>query len=95
MRREIRKKTISRNNKKILLSWSSGKDSTWALKALREQNLEVTKLITTFNEENRRVAIHSTREELLLKQAEALNMPIELVGLPENCSNAVYESRML
>jgi tRNA(Ile)-lysidine synthase TilS/MesJ len=36
--------------RKVLLSWSSGKDSTWALHLLRQQpDVEVVALLTTFN----------------------------------------------
>lgn len=80
---------------RILLSWSGGKDSAWALHLLRKQpEYEVVGLLTTVNEEFRRVAIHGTREELLDRQAEATGLPLWKVDLPFPCSNADYESRM-
>ena len=40
--------------KNVILYWSSGKDSAWALHVLRQQpDLEVVGLLTTFNEEVR------------------------------------------
>jgi hypothetical protein len=37
--------------KRVLLSWSSGKDSAWTLHLLRQQpGVEVVGLLTTFNE---------------------------------------------
>ncbi len=52
--------------KKVLLSWSSGKDSAWALHILRQQpDLEVAGLLTTFNEKFDRVAMHAVRRELV------------------------------
>jgi uncharacterized protein (TIGR00290 family) len=80
---------------RILLSWSGGKDSAWALHLLRQQNkYEVVGLLTTINEKFRRVAIHGFREELLDQQAESIGLPLWKVDLPFPCSNADYESRM-
>src|SRR5271166_2439563 len=60
--------TIPRQN--VLLSWSSGKDSAWALHVVRQQpGLEVVGLLTTFNEAFDRVAIHAVRRELVEAQA--------------------------
>ena len=81
--------------KRILLSWSGGKDSAWALHLLRQQpEYEVAALLTTVNEKFRRVAMHGFREELLDQQAEASGLPLWKVDLPFPCSNAEYESRM-
>lgn len=81
--------------KKILLSWSGGKDSAWALHILRQANeFEVCGLLTTVNEKFRRVAIHGFREELLERQAEMVGLPLWKVPLPFPCSNEEYESRM-
>jgi uncharacterized protein (TIGR00290 family) len=80
---------------RILLSWSGGKDSAWALHLLRRAGeYEVVGLLTTINERFRRVAIHGFREELLEQQAEAVGLPLWKVDLPFPCSNAEYESRM-
>ena len=58
--------------KKLLLSWSSGKDSAWTLHVLRQQDeYEIVGLLTTVNQAFNRVAMHSTRSELLQAQAEA------------------------
>ena len=90
---DIRKNTQS--GKRILLSWSGGKDSAWALHLLRQQpQYEVVALVTTINKEFRRVAIHGFREELLDLQAAAAGLPLWKVDLPFPCSNADYESRM-
>lgn len=80
---------------KILLSWSSGKDSAWALNYLHQQpDVEVVGLLTTFNETNDRVAMHGVRMELVEKQAEAARIPLWAVPLPFPCSNEEYETRM-
>ena len=79
---------------KVLLSWSSGKDSAWALHVLRHQaDLEVVGLLTTFNEEFDRVAMHAVRRELVEAQAAAATLPLIPVMLPYPCSNEVYEDR--
>lgn len=81
--------------KRILLSWSGGKDSAWALHLLRQQpQFEVVALLTTINEQFRRVAIHGFREELLDQQAASIGLPLWKVDLPFPCTNADYESRM-
>ncbi len=80
---------------KILLSWSGGKDSAWALHVLQTQGkYHVAALLTTVNERFRRVAIHGFRESLLDAQAEAANLPLWKVDLPFPCTNADYESRV-
>ena len=68
---------------RVLLSWSSGKDSAWALHVLRQQpDLELVGLLTTFNEAFDRVAIHAVRRELVKAQAAAAGLPLVLVMLP-------------
>jgi uncharacterized protein (TIGR00290 family) len=79
---------------RILLSWSSGKDSAWTLHVLREQGAEVVGLLTTFNEAFDRVAMHAVRRTLVEAQAAAAGLPLWSVPLPWPCSNAEYEQRM-
>jgi len=80
---------------RVLLSWSSGKDSAWALHLLRQrQELEVVGLLTTFNEAANRVAMHAVRQSLVEAQAAAARLPLWQVPLPFPCSNAEYEDRM-
>ncbi len=79
---------------KTWLSWSSGKDSAWALELLRRQGEHrVEGLVTTVNGQNGRVAMHGTRRELLDLQAAAVGLPATVVELPWPCSNAIYEAR--
>ncbi len=81
--------------RQILLSWSSGKDSAWALHVLRQRDdLDVVGLLTTFNESFDRVAMHAVRRELVEAQAAAAGLPVIPVMLPYPCSNEVYEYRM-
>jgi uncharacterized protein (TIGR00290 family) len=81
--------------KRILLSWSSGKDSAWSLHVLRQHGeYEVVGLLTTFNQEADRVAMHAVRRELVERQAAAVGLPLWAVPLPWPCSNEQYESLM-
>jgi uncharacterized protein (TIGR00290 family) len=81
--------------KRILLSWSSGKDSAWSLHVLRQSGeYEVVGLLTTFNEEADRVAMHAVRRELVERQAAAAGLPLWAVQLPWPCSNEQYELLM-
>src|SRR4051812_49663320 len=80
---------------KILLSWSSGKDSAWALHALRGAYPGVaTALLTTVNESVDRVAMHGVRRTVLEAQARAMGLPLRVVPLPHPCSNEIYEARI-
>jgi uncharacterized protein (TIGR00290 family) len=80
---------------RLLLSWSSGKDSAWALHELRSQaEYELVGLVTTLNEEFDRVAMHAVRADLLAAQADAAELPLWRVPLPWPCNNAEYEGRM-
>lgn len=81
--------------KRVWLSWSSGKDSAWALHVLRQQpDVKVVALLTTLNEHFDRVAMHSTRRELVEAQANAAGLPLITVPLPWPCSNVQYEAAM-
>jgi uncharacterized protein (TIGR00290 family) len=81
--------------KRVLLSWSSGKDAAWALEKLRsDPEIELCGLLTTLNSEFDRVAMHGTRRTVLETQARAINLPLWVVSIPWPCSNDEYERRM-
>jgi len=81
--------------KRVLLSWSSGKDSAWTLHVLRrDPEIEVCALLTTLNAEFDRVAMHGTRRAVLDAQAVAAGLPLWVVPLPWPCTNEIYEQRM-
>ena len=81
--------------RRVLLSWSSGKDSAWALHVLRQTaDVEVVGLLTTFNKSADRVAMHAVRRELVDAQAAATGLELWPVFLPTPCSNADYEQLM-
>jgi uncharacterized protein (TIGR00290 family) len=80
---------------KAYVSWSSGKDSAFALHEARRSGLaEIVGVLTTTNERFDRVAMHGVRNELLDRQVAALGLPVIKVPLPYPCPNAIYEARM-
>jgi len=80
---------------RVLLSWSSGKDSAWALAILRQRDeVEVVGLLTTFDQDARRVSMHEVREELVDAQARAVGLPVFKIMLPASCSDAEYGAAM-
>jgi uncharacterized protein (TIGR00290 family) len=77
----------------VLLSWSSGKDSAWALHVLRAAgDVEVVGLLTTLNAAFDRVAMHAVRRSLLEAQARAARLPLLTVPIPWPCTNEAYEA---
>ncbi len=82
--------------KRVWLSWSSGKDSAWALHRLRNNNhrYRVTGLFTTIDETSQRVATHGVPRALVETQAIAAGLPLRVVPLPWPCSNDVYEAKL-
>lgn len=80
---------------KAFVSWSSGKDSAFALHEARARGLaEIVGVLTTVNEVYDRVAMHGTRSALLDRQIAALGLPAIKVSIPSPCPNEVYEARM-
>ena len=82
------------SDERALVAWSSGKDSAFALHALRAQGVAVAGLLTTVNEAFERVAMHAVRLELLRAQAEAVGLPLVEVRIPSPCPNEAYEAAM-
>lgn len=80
----------------VLVSWTSGKDSAWALHTLRQQpeRYNVRGIFTTVTKTFDRVSIHSTPAWVLKQQAEKLGVPLYEIPIPYPCSNAIYEAAM-
>ena len=79
---------------KAAISWSSGKDSAWALHEARVAGVAgVVGAVTTFSEVYDRVAMHGVRASVLDRQIAALGLPSLKVMLPTPCSNDIYEAR--
>ncbi|MDQ0859456.1 diphthine--ammonia ligase [Bacillus sp. V2I10] len=65
--------------KKIALSWSGGKDGCMALHKLIGQGHEIACLITTVPVELERTFGHGEKMEAILKQSEALGIPVHFI----------------
>src|ERR1700684_283263 len=77
------------------VSWSSGKDSTMALAAARQNSdIDVVGLLVTMNASADRVAMHAVRHALVATQAQRLGLPLTIIEIPEHCSNETYELKM-
>ncbi|HSD67749.1 MAG TPA: ATP-binding protein [Vicinamibacteria bacterium] len=79
---------------RVLLAWSSGKDSAFCLHVLRQQGIEVTGLLTTVDEGVDRVSMHAVRVDLLRAQANAVGLPLAEVRIPSPCSDEAYSAVM-
>lgn len=81
--------------KKTMLSWSSGKDSAWALHVMRQDpDIAIDGLFCTINQEFDRVSTHAVRVELLQMQSDSVGLPIQLISIPHPCSNEDYAKIM-
>ena len=80
----------------VLVSWSSGKDSAWALHTLRQQpdRYDVRGIFTTVTPHFDRVAIQATPIRVLRLQAERLQLPLYEIPIPYPCPNEAYEAAM-
>jgi uncharacterized protein (TIGR00290 family) len=79
--------------KRVLVAWSSGKDSAWTLQRLRRApDVEIAGLLTTVDEGSGRVAVHAVRNTLLEAQARSAGLPLHRIALPRPCPNAQYEA---
>ncbi len=77
------------------MSWSSGKDSAWALyKLLQNPKINLAGLFCTVNKKFDRVAMHGVRIELLRRQADSIGLPLEIIEIPYPCGNSEYENIM-
>jgi len=86
---------------RIVMSWSGGKDSAMALRKLQlDPRFEVVGLLTTVSRQFLRVSHHGVREDLLLRQADAVGLPLHRLyfgsadGDPESVSMAAFEAEM-
>lgn len=79
---------------KAIFTWSGGKDSALALYKIQQRgDIEVVALLTTLNEQYRRISMHGVREELLEQQAEALGLPLIKMWVEQD-SYDEYEQKM-
>jgi len=80
---------------KILMSWSGGKDSSFALfEILNSGQYEVAGLLTTISEEYRRISMHGVRIDLLEAQARSIGIPLEKVMIPSSDTMEEFDTKM-
>lgn len=83
------------SKQKVVFSWSGGKDSALALYELQKDvRYKVVSLLCSVAEQFGRISHHGVREELLERQAKAINLPLRKIYLPSGCTNNVYEQIM-
>jgi uncharacterized protein (TIGR00290 family) len=81
----------SASKPKAVMAWSGGKDSSLALhRVLTQGDYQIMALLTTLSAEFRRISMHGVREELLERQAQALEIPLVKMEVLER-TNAAYE----
>jgi uncharacterized protein (TIGR00290 family) len=86
---------LTASRPKALISWSSGKDSAFALHEVRHSGeFDVVGALTSVTETFGRVSIHGVRQEILQAQCEAVGLPSRIVPIPYPCPNEMYEARM-
>ncbi|MEN2992038.1 MAG: ATP-binding protein [Bacteroidia bacterium] len=83
-----------RKRSKVVLFWSTGKDSAWALYRLRKAGWPVELLLTTHRTDGT-IPFHNVPVKLAQRQAEAAGLSLHLVSLPFPCPNALYEAVIL
>jgi len=78
------------------MNWSGGKDSALCLyKAKQSKQFDIRYLLTSVNAVHNRVSMHGVRRSLLEAQANALNIPLLTIELPEQPGMNEYEAAML
>jgi diphthamide synthase (EF-2-diphthine--ammonia ligase) len=79
--------------KRVVFSWSGGKDSAMALHEIEKRNEhEVITLFTTLTEGYDRVTMHGVRSSVLDRQAAALGLPLRKMYIPRNATMDQYEA---
>jgi uncharacterized protein (TIGR00290 family) len=81
---------------KVIVAWSGGKDSAFALYEILESgSYEVLELLTTVTRDYDRISIHGVRRALVEQQANALGFPLEITFISKGASDAEYENELL
>ena len=62
--------------KKVIVSWSGGKDSCLACYKAMQDGYKISYLLNTISKEYKRVRFHGFKETLVQAQSEALNIPL-------------------
>lgn len=93
MGKKMVQKMVPKVARRVVLSWSGGKDSSLALQALRaDADVEVVALLTSVTAGYDRISIHGVRRTLLEAQSASLGLPLVMITLQPHGSNAEYEA---
>lgn len=80
---------------RAVVSWSSGKDSAYALHVVRAGRVvDVVGMLTTLTADYDRVSMHGVRESVLTAQASAARLALHKVIIPAGCTNEIYEGKI-
>ena len=83
------------SSRPVVLSWSGGKDSAFALHTLLSTTgMHVEALLTTITSDFDRISMHGVRRSLLEAQATSLGLPLWLNFIKKGAGNAEYEASM-
>ena len=78
----------------IVMSWSGGKDSSYALHhILKENKYHVNYLLTTIYKPNKRVSMHGVPEHLIENQAKSIGIPLIKLYIEEKTHDE-YDIKM-
>lgn len=87
--------TASAQEQPVLVSWSGGKDSCFALHEMQKaSNIRVAALLTTVTRDFDRISMHGVRRVLLEQQAESLGLPLRQILISRGAGNEEYEQKM-
>lgn len=78
-----------------VVNWSGGKDCALAFyNLLNAGRYSPVKLVTTVGKSTKRVSMHGIREQLIRQQAASMELPVDVIYLPDMPSNEVYQNVM-
>lgn len=83
------------NKPKAFMNWSSGKDAAMTLFAtFKEDKLDISQLLTAVNSHYDRVSMHGLHRSLLVEQAKAIGLPLNMIEMPESPDMGTYNKIM-
>jgi len=80
---------------KILLSWTGGKRSAVSLFEVKSPDYKLNGLISTIVEDDQSLQDYGISKSLLMKQAEALEIPLLIVPIPRGAASDVEQGRLV
>ncbi|MEC5425732.1 diphthine--ammonia ligase [Virgibacillus sp. C22-A2] len=80
--------------KNVIVSWSGGKDSAFAVyNLINECDYQIMGLLSTTSEASGRLPMHEVKREFIQAQAASLGIPLYEVKLPARAGNTTYEEK--